>query len=179
MTRYIKQNKTRVMPQQDIERLAREYAKELYPEEYELAQEDENSPNYNSEAVDVIENCMADLICHLRFILRDHCIVPKEKVREKYSVCKMGYNECEAVDLGYAMGILEELFGTELFCGKEGGMSDAKDCKHIIPMNFKCIHIKTKMRYGKYIGCPRIFNTDIDCPDRCGRTACSRIRPTY
>lgn len=157
------------MNNQEIERLAKEYA-ELNPPSTQDEKLKENGINLNAKMV---------FESFLQWLVKTHCIVPKEKVIEKYSVCKMGYNECEAVDLGYAMGILEELFGTELFCGKEGGMSDAKDCKHIIPMNFKCIHIKTKMRYGKYIGCPRIFNTDIDCPDRCGRTACSRIRPTY
>ncbi len=40
----------------------------------------------------------------------------------------------------------------------------SKKCKHIIPINGKCIHIKTQIRYSKAVGCPYIFKTGIDCP---------------
>lgn len=38
-----------------------------------------------------------------------------------------------------------------------------KECKHIVPFNDKCIHIKTQTRYRKAIGCPKVFKTGIPC----------------
>lgn len=41
-------------------------------------------------------------------------IEEKSKVKEKYALAKMGYTECEGLELGYVMDALEDIFGLEL-----------------------------------------------------------------
>lgn len=51
----------------------------------------------------------------LQWLSKDYCIVPKSKVKEKYALYKMGYTECEGLELGYVMDALEDIFGKSLF----------------------------------------------------------------
>ena len=93
------------MTDDDIRKLAQSYVDELFYGDDMSDQE--NIENKN----DALVLCLA-FVGH---IMEKHCIVEKEKVREKYALYKMGYTECEGLELGYVMDALEEIFGRELF----------------------------------------------------------------
>lgn len=94
------------MNEQDISKLAREYANLRAFDGGFFPREDEIAEDYE--------------VC-LRLLLRDHCIVKKEKIREEYKDYKASYDRNKGDDdyfEGYWEGRVdtcEDLFGTDLF----------------------------------------------------------------
>lgn len=108
------------MSNEQIEKLAREYAEWLYPEEVALMENGEAS----SLSVDVVEQCEAEFLTALRFILRTHCIVPKVKEIEEYEGWERFLGTKDEPAAKVAMWQIEELFGADLFNENDNGLRD-------------------------------------------------------
>ena len=101
----------------EIERLAREYA------EFVLDKAGHNNPL----AYEVREDIVEDAISTFQWLLRDHCIVKKEKVRELYNEIH-GTIMCDHDDddwqdaSHYILDVMPRsfvaIFGADLFKGK-------------------------------------------------------------
>ncbi len=88
------------MKDDEITKLAREYVAEVYGGDTDFINEAENV---------------------IRFLLRTHCIVSKEKVRKAYDNANQG-DAYDRFDNGYNLGvvdILESLFDAETFKNEE------------------------------------------------------------
>ncbi len=99
------------MKDEEIKGLARQFAEDTNPAEYygmDFAYREESVEN----AAELAEEA-------IRWLLRDHCIVSKEKLIEtRRSMCKVLERNKNGVTLEDHGSPLDRLFGEELFRGK-------------------------------------------------------------
>lgn len=93
------------MTSKDISELAQSYVDELFA----------HDDMQEQETIEAKNDALVMSMAFAGHILETHCIVPKEQVKEKYALCKMGYTECEGLELGFVMDALEDIFGKDMF----------------------------------------------------------------
>ena len=105
------------MTTEEIKKIAEEYAKELFPEEYPLLQ----NGGCDLYAQEVIEGCISAFECHIRYFLEAistrYCIVERGKVVEQHKahMDKMKQvSSARAINRAKAIA-LEQIFGASMF----------------------------------------------------------------